>query len=178
MNIKLLATAAFFIGILAVHAMASTTQTQSTLGRMPPIKAQTLNKSEVTLPADLPGQRTIVLMAFERDQQHNVDTWINGLSLPISSYAWIETPVVGEANKLAQAFIDGGMRSEIRDLAIRERTITLYTDRLALLKAMGLKPSIKNIFVLVMARDGQLLATVEGDYSTEKAATILAALDP
>jgi hypothetical protein len=144
--------------------------------RMPTIETQTLNGRKITLPRELPGEKTLVLMAFTRGQQVNVNTWIDGMKLSESPYAWVETPVVGKRNGLSKVFIDNGMRSGIRDVATREKTITLYTDRVALLKAMGLKESIKGIFAVVLDRQGNVLASVEGDYSSAKASTLVDAL--
>jgi hypothetical protein len=95
------------------------------LGQMPTIKAQNLNERDFTLPQDLPGHKTLVLIAFERQQQTNVNTWIDGMKLIGSAYAWVETPVIESKNGFMRAFIDGGMRSGIREVTIREKTVTL-----------------------------------------------------
>ena len=96
-----------------IDLLAQTTSVE-TQGRMPIIKAETLNEREVTLPQDLPGVKTLVLIAFEREQQKNVDTWVNGLSLKSNPFAWIETPVIDPKNPIFRAFINSGMRRGIR----------------------------------------------------------------
>jgi hypothetical protein len=169
--------------ILAASTYAKITAAQvapsmTTSGQMPVIKAQTLNERDVTLPADLPAEKTLVLIAFERNQQGNVNTWVDGLKLTESPHAWIETPVIDPRGSLSRAFIDGGMRLGIRDTVTREKTITLYTERMAFLKAMGLKESTKNIYVAVVNRAGKVLASVEGDYSAEKAALLISKWHP
>ncbi len=141
--------------------------------RMPSIRAQTLNQRELTLPQELPGEVTLVLMAFEREQQVKVDTWIVGLNLKQNPFAWVETPVIEPKNWLVRAFIDNGMRGGITDTAIREKTITLYTDRAVFLNAMGLGARFNTIYAAVVARDGRVLGLVEGGYSAEKAASLV-----
>jgi hypothetical protein len=42
----------------------------------PQLAARGLSGREVTLPAGLPGERNVVLIAFRRDQQKLVDTWV------------------------------------------------------------------------------------------------------
>jgi hypothetical protein len=143
------------------------------LGQMPVIKAQTLNERELTLPQDLPGEKTLVLIAFEREQQKNVNTWIAGMNLGENPFPWVETPVIEPRGSLSRAFIDNGMRIGIRDVGTREKTITLYTDRLAFLKAMGLRGSMETIHAAVVNRAGQVLASAEGDYSKEKEGVLL-----
>jgi hypothetical protein len=130
----------------------------------------------LTLPQELPGEKSLVLMAFEREQQKNVDTWINGMKLTDSAIPWIETPVINPQNRLFRAFINGGMRRGITDQKSRERTITLFTDRNALLKAMGLPEITSVIYAVVVDRAGNVLVSVEGDYTVEKANLIIEAL--
>jgi hypothetical protein len=162
-------------GVLLATNTPLLAQTLS-LGQMPVIKAQTLNERELTLPRDLPGDKTLVLIAFEREQQKNVNTWIAGMKLGDNPFPWVETPVIEPRGSLSRAFIDGGMRMGIRDVITREKTITLYTDRLAFVRAMGLRGSIETIHAAVVNRAGQVLASVEGDYSKEKEAVLLKAL--
>jgi peroxiredoxin len=42
----------------------------------PQVTARDLGGREVALPADLRGQRNVVLIAFRRDQQQLVDSWM------------------------------------------------------------------------------------------------------
>jgi hypothetical protein len=167
------ASIVFISGIsMYVHCAAQA----APAGRMPVIKTETLSEREVTLPADLPGEKTLVLIAFERVQQKNIDTWVNGLKLKESALPWIETPVIDPQNAFFRALINGGMRGGIPDTAMREKTITLYTDRNAFIKAMALNSGVKSIYAAVVSRAGQVLTLAEGDYSAEKAEALLAAL--
>lgn len=145
-------------------------------GQMPVIKTQTLNEHEITLPQDLPGEKTLVLIAFDREQQKNVNTWITGMKLGDNPFPWVETPVIEPRDSLSRGFIDASMRMGIRDVAAREKTITLYTDRMAFLKAMGLQSSVETIYVAVVNRAGHVLASADGDYSKEKEAVLVKAL--
>ncbi len=146
---------------------------------MPLVSAETLNERAVSLPADLPGEKTLVLMAFEREQQKQIDTWITGLQLQDNTQIeWIETPVIEPKNALFRAFINRGMRSGIKATPMRERTITLFTDRAALLKSMGLNDGTNTIYAAVVDRKGNVLASVSGAFDDEKAKVIKAGLAP
>jgi hypothetical protein len=46
---------------------------------LPQLAARDLSGREVALPAGLPGERNVVLIAFRRDQQQLVDSWVPGL---------------------------------------------------------------------------------------------------
>ncbi len=157
-------------------APATSLNAPAPIGQMPIIQAETLSERKVTLPQDLPGEKTLALIAFTREQQTNVNTWIQGMSLNTATEPWVELPVVGPQNSLMRSFTDGGMRMGIRDEAMRNRVITLYTDRAAFVKALGFKNSTRTIYVAVINRAGQVLASVEGDYTSEKAAVLTKAL--
>jgi hypothetical protein len=154
------------------HAAAATPPSP----RMPSIKAENLNERVVTLPADLPGERTLVLMAFLREQQPDVNTWIEGMKLVDSKLPWVEVPVVGAGGRLWQGLVNAGMRTGIREESMRERVITLFTDRLALLRALDLPGEGKVVLALVMNRSGEVLAQVQGRHSDDKANLLLAAM--
>jgi hypothetical protein len=149
---------------------------QSETPRMPSIAAENLNERAMTLPADLPAEKTLVLMAFQREQQEEVDTWIKGMDLTNAKLPWLEVPVVGAAGSFRRGVVNGGMRMGIRDEAVRERIVTLFTDRVALLRTMGLPGEGKVVLALVMNRSGEVLAQAQGRHSSEKAQLLLAAL--
>jgi hypothetical protein len=159
-------------------AMAQDAGQPAVLGRMPTVTAESLSEKPFTLPAQLPAERSLVLVAFEREQQTALNTWVAGLNLNDGKLPWIETPVIAKPNALVRAFINGGMRSGIQDTAMRDRTITLYTDPVALRKDMGLSGDGKVVWVLVVDRAGQVHAKAEGVYSADKAKPLLEALRP
>jgi hypothetical protein len=149
---------------------------QSEAPRMPSIAAENLNERALTLPADLPAEKTLVLMAFEREQQDEVDTWIKGMDLASGKLPWLEVPVVGTGGSLRRSMVNGGMRMGIKDESVRERTVTLFVDRVGLLRSMGLPGEGKIILVLVMNRKGEVLTYAQGRHSADKAQLLLAAL--
>jgi hypothetical protein len=164
-------------GVLALSAAwPHAALAQAPNARMPSLKAANLNERVVTLPADLPGEKTLVLMAFLREQQPDVNTWIEGMKLLDSKLPWVEVPVVGAGGRLWQGLVNAGMRSGIREETMRERVITLFTDRLTLLRTMNLPGEGKVVLALVMNRSGDVLAQVQGQHSEDKAKLLLAAM--
>jgi hypothetical protein len=147
-------------------------------GRMPVISTETLSEKPLTLPADLPAEKTLVLIAFEREQQKDIDTWVEGMQLKAGALPWIETPVIDPQNTFFRAVINRGMRGGIPDKALQDKTITLYTERAAFVKAMQLPGGIKTVYAAVVARSGEVLALAEGRYAADKAEVLRAALKP
>ncbi|HEX4918337.1 MAG TPA: hypothetical protein VFV43_10600 [Limnobacter sp.] len=138
--------------------------------RFPTLQAQDLNEKPHTLPADLPGPHTLVLVAFKREQQALVDTWIDGLQLksPGNVYPWVELPVLEDYGNWFQWFVDNGMRRGIQGEYNREKVITVYTNKSEFRKATGIA-SEETIHVLVVKPSGEIVTHLQGAYAADKA---------
>jgi len=116
----------------------------------PPLTADDLNGRSLNLPADLPGKPTIVFIAYKREQQPNVNAWVEQLDLrETGGQAWVELPVVGRGAVLFRSFVDNGMR-----LGISGRG---------------------EIYVALVDPDGTIHALVEGDVTEAKVEQLRAA---
>ena len=134
----------------------------------PDLEADDLNGRTLSLPKDLPGQPTIVLIAFKRKQQSSVDAWVDRLDLlPEGGPAWIEMPVVGRGAAIFRSFVDKGMRAGITSEVMRGRTITIYSSRRAFNNALGIR-SMKDIYVALVDPNGTVHILIQGDVSEEK----------
>ena len=141
----------------------------------PDLEADDLNGRTLSLPKDLPGQPTIVLIAFKRKQQSSVDEWVDRLDLlPEGGPAWIEMPVVGRGAAIFRSFVDKGMRAGITSEVMRGRTITIYSSRRAFNNALGIQ-SMKDIYVALVDPNGTVHILIQGDVSEEKVKKLLAA---
>jgi hypothetical protein len=97
----------------------------------PQLGARDLDGREMTLPAGLPGEWTVVIIAFQRQQQELVDSWLPWLEERAAVRPWLrfaELPAIGLQWQPARRVIDGGMAAAIRDQQTRRRTLTVYTD--------------------------------------------------
>lgn len=159
-------------GLLVMGAMPHA----SAQTKFPTITTQNLNERSATFPKGLPGQRTIVLVAFYREQQRNLDVWIDklGLKKP-KAPAWIEMPVVPNYGSLWRSFVDNGMRSGIVAPEARAKVFTVYGNRDQFRSRLNL-PTADKVYVLVVKRDGTILARADGDFTPDKAARIRKAL--
>ncbi len=142
--------------------------------RFPDVTGRSLLGDEVRLPAGLPAERTLVLLAFRQRQQGQVDRWIDravrDLGVPASpleagfdgARAVIEVPCLGRRWRPARGLIDGGMASSIAQPPILARTITVYGDVGRILRAIG-AASVDSVQARVVGRDGAILAAAEGE---------------
>ena len=128
----------------------------------------------VHLPSELPAERTLVLCAFKQHQQGQVDRWIaravgelGVASTPLglaadATTAVIEVPCLGRRWRPVRRLIDGGMASSIAQPPILARTITVYDDVGAILRALG-AASNDEVQARVVRRDGEVLAAAAGE---------------
>ncbi|MFO7654619.1 MAG: hypothetical protein R6X25_12480 [Candidatus Krumholzibacteriia bacterium] len=96
------------------------------------IAAETLRGRSIRLPDGLAGERNLLVIAYERDQQADVDTWLvalGNLELAPPEFSYYELPTIGGGMRFMRPVIDAGMRRGIRDRQQRDRVITLFLDK-------------------------------------------------
>jgi hypothetical protein len=168
-----------FAGITAPgQSSGATADTARSAAHFPAVKASNLEKRELSLPADFEGERNLLLVAFEREQQRDVDTWIREMKRFEESdpgFRYYELPTIQRPNSLVRWFIDSGMRRGIPDRKARERTITLYLDRKPFCDALRIADQ-KIIHALLVDRAGDVLWRSEGDFDETKGMSLKGAL--
>lgn len=164
---RIIHSIAFALGLAATAASAQ--------GIFPTVTSQDLNGDTHTLPSGLPGDPTIVFIAYKQNQQPAVNTWIRSLGLdPARGAEFVEIPVVGKGATLMRGFIDNGMRSGIQDPNMRARTITLYESPSLVNDPLGFSGR-DEIRVLVVRRSGEVIWSTSGTATNEGLAALAAA---
>jgi len=144
----------------------------------PKVKASNLEKRDFNLPADFEGDRNLLLVAFEREQQKDVDTWLREMKQfesldPVFHY--YELPTIQRPGAFMRWFIDTGMRHGIPDRKARERTITLYLDKAPFCDALHIADQTK-IYAFLVDREGKVLWRSEGVFDETKGSSLRSAL--
>ena len=142
--------------------------------RFPRLIASNLEKRTLTLPDDFEGSRNLLLVAFQREQQQQVDTWLREMRRFEEldpEFRYYELPTIQSPNRLVRWFIDTGMRRGIPDQKARSRTITLYIDKQPFLKALGITDE-NRIYCFLVNRSGQVLWRAEGVFDDSKAVSL------
>ncbi|MDQ2666510.1 MAG: hypothetical protein M3Z05_10925 [Gemmatimonadota bacterium] len=143
--------------------------------RFPKVEGSNLEGRHFSLPNDFEGELNIVLVAFRREQQDDVDTWVPFLKSMAEAHAGLkayELPTLNRSYRLVRRFIDGGMARGIPAKATRETTITLYIDKAPFKSALGITAEDR-IVTLLVSREGRVLWRGDGRH-TESAAADLA----
>ena len=172
----------FVIAVVAIVLIvsASLTNARSTaLGVVPEVTGANLLKRSITLPSGLDGDHNLLLVAFVREQQEDINTWLDA-TVPIAEsrelFEVYEIPTIGPMSSMMKWIIDNGMRSGIPSDAQRRRTITIYEGKSEFMDGLGNLPEDR-IYALLVDRSGAVLWRAEGIATSEKLAQFEAALD-
>jgi hypothetical protein len=145
----------------------------------PTTKARNLEGRNVELPAGFSGTRNVVMIAFQRQHQSLVDSWVPWLEEAMSrdpELAIYEVPTLGSMWIPARSFIDGGMAAAIRSPKILQRTLTVYGNTKSYAEALKIR-SRSTITLLVVTRDGVVRWSGTGGFTPESAAALGEALE-
>jgi hypothetical protein len=145
----------------------------------PRVRARDLEGRDVELPADFVGARTVAILAFQREHQDLVDSWVPWLDERAAAdpgFRFYEIPTISGRWSLARRFIDGGMAAAIRVPAVLQRTFTFYgdTDRLAGPLQITDRSTIS---LFVVGADGTVTWGEQGRFDPGAAERLSAALD-
>lgn len=144
----------------------------------PTYTAPNLSGEEVRIPAGLSGERNLLLVAFKREQQKNLDTWLKAMPAIVAKYpklSYYEFPVIERPNKMVRFFIDNGMRGGISDKAQRARTVTLYIEKKPFKQSLGIT-SEDTTYTYLVDKSGKILWQESGDFTPAKGQALSDAL--
>ena len=161
------------LGACAALASGGSEMSMAPGGSFPKLTASNLANETLSLPGDFAGEHNLLLIAFQREQQKNVDTWLHQMKRfeAAPGFRYYELPTIEKLNPITRWFINGGMRRGIPDRDARARSITLYLDKPAFRSALDL-PDEKQIYAVLVDRSGRVLWRAEGDFDEAKAASL------
>jgi len=142
----------------------------SLMGRLPTLAAKRPDRQQVLLPQGLPAERTLALVGFRRSQRSEIQSWIDGLRLEEDrTISWLRMAVLNDpGNEQAREAIEARISERTPSGVDRSRLVRVFTDRDAFVRAAGLS-SAEHAWVLVLNRDGKVLARAEGAFDEDKA---------
>lgn len=142
--------------------------------KFPEVVGKSLDGEEFVLPSDFKGNLNIVFVAFQREQQLAVNTWLPTANLLEDLYPelkYYELPTHSSINPIARWCLNRAMRVGIRYPGCREKTIALYLDKDPFRKALGISGE-DNIHILVLNEGAQVVWHSEGSCDAEKAKSL------
>jgi hypothetical protein len=157
------------IALAALMFAVTAPRDASVMGRLPELKAQWANQQPVAFPQGLPAERTLALVTFHRDHRKDAESWINGLQLRNDpSIAWVRMPVINDPkDPVLRGEVESRLLSRYTSDAERLNLHPVFTDRAAFIQSAGLGDA-EHAHVLVVNREGEVLARVSGQYDEAK----------
>jgi hypothetical protein len=169
---------ALLVGAIAATPSSADTSmsvvTDDTLGRFPNVEGSNLEGERFVLPSGFKGALNVVLVAFQREQQDDVDSWMPFLKTLGASGRDLrvyELPTLGRRYRMMRPIIDGGMRRGIPDRGVREATVTLYIDKTPFRESLQLRDE-NRIYALLVDRQGRVHWRAEGRFDERAGAEL------
>jgi hypothetical protein len=142
-------------------------------GYFPKVSGINLDGKKQELPSAFKNKFNLVIVAFKREQQSEVDTWIKAAE-PIlkenSNLSFYEIPLIYELSAFKRMWVNNGMRFGIPDEIARARTITVYTNREEFFKITAMKED--SIYALLINDSGKILWRVDSTADEKKIAEL------
>ena len=142
----------------------------------PAVAAYNLDKVRVTLPADLDGERNLLLLSFASEQAPQVASWdavAQALEHTEPHFRTYRLPVAGTENMLYRWWRNEALRGDESDPEMWKWTVPLYLDTEAFRRALGVA-SEKKMVVLLVDRSGRILWRADGAATPQLRAALLA----
>ena len=140
----------------------------------PTVSGSNLLRYKLNLPQDFQGSFNLVFIPFQRWHQAEVDSWgtlAEKLEREYPGLFYYELPTLQSGGPLYKVFLNEGMRAGIPNPKTRERTITLYLDKAAFRRALGMSDE-DHIYILVVDRQGNEFFRGRGPYSQAAEASL------
>ena len=144
----------------------------------PHLAARDLEGRSLELPDAFLGASNLVIVAFRREQQAMVDSWVawwETVAAEHPSLGHYEIPVIATRWSPARRVIDGGMAQVVRAQEARRRTLTVYTDVRRVTDALAIDAT-DTVTVLLVDANGRLRWRTTGSVSEQSGSELRAAL--
>jgi hypothetical protein len=150
---------------------------QSKPAVFPAITSYSLDKQKVNLPAGMEGQTDLLLISFQTEQEKDIDSWLpaaQALQHSNFTFRYYELPVFGKENFIFRWWDTSSLRSDETDPEILHWIVPLFVDRHKLARDLQ-APNEKQVLVLLVNRQGQILWRSSGPMTQDKRTSLMAA---
>jgi len=132
-----------------------TEKTNPNIGKkFPEVKDDSLEKTPVSLPDAAQGKVTLITVAFLRESQAQIDSWLDpfvGRFGNKEGFTFYEVPMLHWGYKFMRFMIDGGMRAGIPQEK-HKNVVTMYGDVEKYIKALNL--DLRSGYAFLLDREG------------------------
>lgn len=145
--------------------------------KFPAVNAKTLAGQKTTVPDDAAGKVTLVCVAFLRESQAQLDSWLNPFYEKFGSrddVMFYEIPMISGGYKFMKLIIDGGMRGGLPQFK-HKHVVTMYGDVESYMQALNL--DARNGYAFLLDREGNIRWQEQGFSNEETRSSMFAATE-
>ncbi len=160
----------FFTYVITYTEIRAMQPSSAIIGlEFPRLEAETLSGGKVAYPDSVKGSVTLILIAFERQTQGKIDTWLNpfverfGNTPGIKYY---EIPMIKRRWIVISPIIDGGMRSGLPE-AKHNHVTTYYGNVDTYAKLLSIRDK-SDCYVYLLDPDAKIRWHISGAATPEK----------
>lgn len=138
-------------------------------GYFPSMVGINLHGKKKAIPRSFNRKYNIVIVAFERDHQNDVNTWMESIENIVSAnddVGFYEIPLIYAMKPPSRFWLNNAMRAGITDEKSRTRTITVYANK-ERFKTVS-KMETDRIHILLLKKNGEIIFKSEGPFSDKK----------
>lgn len=146
----------------------------------PTITSYSLDKQKITLPGEMAGQTDLLIISFVPEQKNDVNSWLpaaQALQHSNFQFRYYELPVSTKENFIFRWWETSSMRNDETDPVMWHWIVPLFIDRQKFRKELDI-PNEKQVVVLLVDRQGQLLWRASGSMTEDKRVSLMAAAGP
>lgn len=143
----------------------------------PAITAYRLDKQKIVLPSGLEGQTNLLILSFEEEQKRDADSWMpaaQALQHSNFQFRYYSTPVFVRENFVFRWWETASLRNDQTDPETLHWIVPLFVERGPFLNSLGIA-NAKQVAVLLVDRQGQVLWRALGAMTEDKRASLMAA---
>ncbi|MFW6083265.1 MAG: hypothetical protein ACOC7O_01335 [Thermoplasmatota archaeon] len=134
--------------------------------KFPELESKSLSGKKVKIPDDLKGEINLISVAFVREAQAMLDSWIYPFQDMCEGKSAYELPMIdGYFWKIFSGFIDEGMKAGIPERK-HDYVVTYYGDTSKFKNKLGIKDKGLG-YVYLLDKDGTIIWSGKG-YADEK----------
>jgi len=141
----------------------------------PSLQAHSLARTPVQLPDDARGHIALILLAFQRQAQEMVDSWLHPFTKKFGDtpgFTFYEIPMIkGKWWRLFSSSIDGGMRMGIPEKK-HEHVVTYYGNISQYLSALQIQ-DLSLAYAFLLDKQGYIIWQGEGFATPQHINTML-----
>lgn len=142
----------------------------------PKVTGTALDGTTVELPTHVLGEPAVLLVAYQRKTQQDVDRWLAFLDARHPEVVRFELPTItSPVWRPLAGWIDSGMRRGV-PRRMWSQVVTLYADARTVRDFVG-DSGRPETHVVVLDADGRVVWTADGGFSTQSAETLTGILD-